>query len=150
MLDFVNPSSQLIDYPATPAAFCAIMQRAMELVGEKIPRAHLQEVAKIFTVLCWDFRDLQRHVYFQVSPAGEVCCPEAASAQTTVTIDSRVFHDAAFGKTSLATAFFLGKLKVQGISVLKLGKFTPLMKPFLESYCEACERHHEQQCCQQS
>jgi hypothetical protein len=59
-----------------------------------------------------------------------------------VTLDASALHDSAYGKTTFGTAFVMGKLKVKGIPALKLRKFIPLLKPFLESYREAWEAYH--------
>ena len=127
-----------------PQRFPAVMERTIQLVGQNVPRDKLQEVATVFHTLCWEFRDYGVKTYFLVSDAGEVDSSQewSGAVDSVITMDARTFHDAAFGKTNFGTAFLMGKLRVKGIPALKLGKFTPLLKPFLDSYQQACEEFH--------
>ena len=127
-----------------PQRFPAVMERTIQLVGQNVPRDTLQEVAKVFHTLCWEFRDYGVKTYFLVSDAGEVDSAQewSGAVDSVITMDARTFHDAAFGKANFGTAFLMGKLQVKGIPALKLGKFTPLLKPFLDSYQQACEESH--------
>lgn len=129
------------DFTIPADAFRGLMHRTIALVGQKMTRETLQAVSQVFQVMRWDFKDLGTSIFFLLSSDGAVRSADAheSEAQSTLQIDARTFHDAAYGRTSLGTAFLLGRLKVRGIPALKLGKFTPLLKPFLESYRQACE-----------
>jgi len=124
--------------------FLAVMQRTIQLVGQNVGRDKLQEVAKLFHTLCWEFRDYGVKAYFLVNDAGEVqsSLEWPGDVDSVIIMDARTFHDAACGKTNFGTAFLTGKLRVRGLPALKLGKFTPLLKPFLEGYQQACEELH--------
>lgn len=124
--------------------FLAVMERTIQLVGQNVPRDNLQEVAKVFHTLCWEFQDYGMKAYFLVSDGGEVdsAWEWSGAVDSVITMDARTFHDAAFGKTNLGIAFLMGKLRVKGIPALKLGTFTPLLRPFLDSYQQACEELH--------
>ena len=115
------------------------MQRTMELVGQTVPRSSLREVAKVFHTLCWRFPDNGVEMYFLVDDDGGVSSATdwTGSVDGVITLDAAVFHAAAFGKANLATAMLMGKLRISGISVLHLGKFAPLLKPFQSSYRQA-------------
>ncbi len=131
------PDSPLPDAQRFPA----VMERAMHLVGQRVPRSQLQEIATLFQCVCWEFPDYGLKSYFLVSEDGEVRSATAwvGAVDGVVTLDARTFHDAAFGKTSFGFAFFTGKLRVSGIQPMKLGRFMPLVQPFLESYQQACQ-----------
>ncbi|MDP7509664.1 MAG: SCP2 sterol-binding domain-containing protein [Dehalococcoidia bacterium] len=111
----------------------------MELVGQGVPRGSLREVAKVFHTLCWRFPDNGVEMYFLVDDDGGVSSATdwTGSVDGVITLDAAVFHAAAFGKANLATAMLMGKLRISGISVLHLGKFAPLLKPFQSSYRQA-------------
>jgi len=111
----------------------------MELVGQNVPQNSLREVAKVFHALCWKFPDNGVEMYFLLDPDSGVrsTLEWASSVDGVITLDAALFHDAAFGKGSLPTAFLMGKLRVSGISVRHLGKFAPLLKPFQNSYRQA-------------
>ena len=119
--------------------FLAVMQRTMELVGQTVPSSSLREVAKVFHTLCWKFPDNGVEMYFLVDDDGGVSSATdwTGSVDGVITMDAAVFHNAAFGKSNLATAMLMGKLRISGISVLHLGKFAPLLKPFQNSYRQA-------------
>lgn len=125
--------------------FPMVMERTINLVGGKIPQEKIRQVAQVFQTLCWDFKDYAIQAYFLVDGDGRVdyasTVPTAPDA--TITLDARVLHDSAFGRTSLGLAFITGKLRVKGIPALKLNKFVPLLEPFLESYRQAWEEFHE-------
>ncbi len=123
-----------------PQDFTGIMCRTIELVGANVPRSTLQKVAELLHALRWEFQDYGVKIYFLVNDQGDVDCATEWSGQvdSVITIDAYTFHKAAFGKTSFGAAMVMGKLHVQGISPLKLGKFTSLLKPFLDSYRQAC------------
>ncbi|MDO8751407.1 MAG: SCP2 sterol-binding domain-containing protein [Dehalococcoidia bacterium] len=131
------PESPLPDSQLFPA----VMERAMQLVGQKVPRSQLQEIATLFHTVCWEFPDYGLKRYFLVSDDGEVrsAAHWSGVVDGVVTLDASTFHAAAFGKTSFGLAFFTGRLRVSGIHPVKLGKFMPLLEPFLESYQQACQ-----------
>jgi len=120
--------------------FLAVVDRTIQLVGEKVPLETLREMAEVFHVLCWEFPDWGVQRYFILSDSGEV---ESTSewvgpVDSTITMDARTLHDIAFGYTSPIMAFFMGRLRVTGMPSAKLGKFLPLLEPFLASYRQAC------------
>ncbi|MFH1140636.1 MAG: SCP2 sterol-binding domain-containing protein [Chloroflexota bacterium] len=121
--------------------FPAVMERTIQLVGQRVPRSQLQEIATLFHTVCWEFPDYGIKSYFTLNGQGEVrgFAHWSGPVDGTVIMDARTFHDAAFGKTSFGLAFFTGKLRVSGIQPVKLGKFMPLLDPFLESYQQACQ-----------
>ena len=116
------------------------MRRTIQLVGTNIPRSTLQNVAKLLQALRWEFQDYGVNIYFLVNEQGDVDCATEWTGQVdgVITMDASTFHDAAFGKANLGAAMVMGKIHVQGISPLKLGKFASLLKPLLNSYCQAC------------
>ena len=120
--------------------FLAVMERTIELVGHCVPQATLQKVAQIFHSLRWEFQDFGVGVYFLVNDAGQVTSAKdwTGPVDSVISMDALTFHQAAFGKANLGTAMLMGKLRVEGISALSLGKFTPLLKPLLDSYRQAC------------
>ncbi len=121
--------------------FPDVMERAMQLVGQRVPRSQLQEIATLFHTVCWEFPDYGLKSYFTISDQGEVrsAAHWSGAVDGVVTLDARTFHDAAFGKTSFGFAFFTGKLRVSGIQPMKMGRFMPLLQPFLDSYQQACQ-----------
>ena len=120
--------------------FLAVMERTIHLVGRNVPRHTLQQVAEVLHALRWDFRDVNVRVYFLVNDAGEVSCHSdwPGPVDSSIAMDAVTFHDAAFGRANLGTALLMGKLRVEGISALKLGRFTSLLKPLLDNYRQAC------------
>lgn len=134
-------ASLLIEYPMPgPQEFPVVMCRTIQLVANNIPRPTLQKVAELLHTLRWEFKDYGVQIYFLLNDDGDV---ESASEWTgkvdsVVTMDATTFHKAAFGKASFGAAMVMGKLHVQGISPLKLGKFSTLLKPFQDSYRQAC------------
>ena len=125
-------------------SFPQIMQRTIQLVGCNVPRSTLQKVAQVFRSLRWDFPDYGLQIYFLVSEAGDVSCATdwQGPVDSVCAMDAETFHKAAYGKTNLGTALLMGKVRIEGISALSLGKFTPLLKPFLDSYRQACTEYH--------
>ncbi len=121
--------------------FPAVMERAIQLVGQRVPRSQLQEIATLFHTVCWEFPDYGFKSYFMISDQGEVRSATNwfGEVDGVVTLDASTFHDAAFEKISFSFALFTGKLRVSGIQPLKLGKFLPLVQPFLDSYQQACQ-----------
>ena len=119
--------------------FLAVMERTMELVGQSVPQNSLREVARVFHALCWKFPDNGIEMYFLVDDDGGVSSATGWTGPVdgVITMDASVFHDAAFGKGSLPTALLMAKLRISGISVMHLGKFAPLLKPFQSSYRQA-------------
>ena len=120
------------------------MQRTIQLVGHNAPRSTLRKVAEVFSSLRWDFQDYGLEIYLLVNEAGDVSCATEwqGPVDSVLAMDAGTFHQAAYGKTNFGTAFLMGKLRIQGISALSLTKFTPLLKPFLDSYRQACTELH--------
>ena len=123
-----------------PQDFTDVMRRTIELVGVNVPRSTLQKVAQLLHTLRWEFQDYGVKIYFLVNDQGDVDCATEWSGQvdSVITMDASTFHKSAYGKANFGTAMVMGKLHVQGISPLKFGKFTSLLKPFLDSYRQAC------------
>ena len=121
-------------------SFPQVMQRTIQLVGHTVPRETLQKVAQVFNSLRWDFKDYGIQIYFLVNEAGEVSCATnwEDPVDSVIAMDAATFHQAAYGKSNLGSALLMGKLHIEGISPLSLSKFTPLLKPFLDSYRQAC------------
>ena len=123
-----------------PSSFLGVMERTIQLVGNSMPRETLQKVAQVFHTLRWEFQDYGVQVYFLVNDAGEVSCARdwPGPVDSVIVMDASTFHNAAYGKTNFGTALLMGKLRIKGVSPLSLSKFTPLLKPFLDSYQQAC------------
>ena len=128
-----------------PEDFADVMRRTIRLVGTNVPRSTLQKVAELLHSLLWEFKDYGVKIYFLVDDQGDVDCATEWSGQvdSVITMDATTFHKAAFGKASFGAAMVMGKLHVQGISPLNLGKFTSLLKPFLDSYRQACSELYD-------
>ncbi|PKB72934.1 MAG: hypothetical protein BZY75_04500 [SAR202 cluster bacterium Io17-Chloro-G7] len=116
------------------------MRRTIQLVGADVPRTTLQKVAELLQTLRWEFKDYGVNLYFLVNDKGNVDCANEWSGKVdgVITMNASTFHDAAYGKANLGTAMLMGKIHIQGISPLKLGKFNSLLKPLLDSYRQAC------------
>ena len=123
----------------------SVMEQAIGLLGQKLKPPQIQEISQVFRTLCWSFKDCALQFYLLLDERGEIkYVPEISGIpDVTITLDVSTLHDSAYGKTTFGTAFVMGKLKVKGIPALKLGKFIPLLTPFLESYREAWEAYHE-------
>ena len=144
-IGFTNPAgaSPLIEKEHSlpgPQDFEGVMRRTIQLVGTTVPRTTLQKVAELLHALRWEFQDHGVKIYFLVNDQGDVDCATEWSGQvdSVITMDASTFHKIAYGKANFGAAMVMGKLRVQGISPLKLGKFTSLLKPFLDSYRQAC------------
>ena len=125
-------------------SFLAVMERTVQLVGDNVPLGTLQKVAEVLGALRWDFRDYDVRVYFLVNPAGVVNYAREwpGTVDAVVSMDALTFHKTAYGSASFGTALLMGKLSITGLSALNLIKFTPLLKPFLDSYRQACAEFH--------
>jgi putative sterol carrier protein len=123
----------------------SVMQKTIELLGRKLNSEQIKEIAQVFQTLCWNFKDYDFQGYLLLDEHGQIRYLPSLSSEpdATITLSTSTLHDAAYGKTTFGTAFVMGKLKVKGISALKLRNFIPLLKPFLESYREAWEAFHE-------
>jgi len=123
-----------------PSSFVGVMERTIQLVGNSMPRETLRKVAQVFHTLRWDFQDYGVQVYFLVNDAGDVSCAKdwTGPVDSVIVMDASTFHNAAYGKANFGTALLMGKLRIKGVSPLSLSKFTPLLKPFLDSYQQAC------------
>jgi putative sterol carrier protein len=112
-------------------------------LGQKLKPEQIEEIAQVFRTLCWDFKDRSFQAWFLLEKGKiQLITDDSRVPDATITLDSSTLHDAAYGKTTFGAAFVMGKLKVKGIPALKLRKFIPLLKPFLESYREAWEGYH--------
>ncbi len=125
-------------------SFPEVMQRTIQLVGRNAPKSVLQELAEVFRSLRWDFQDCGLQIYLLVDQAGDISCLREwqGPVDSVFSMDAATFHQAAYGKTNFGAAFLMGKLRIEGISPLSLSKFTPLLKPFLDSYRQACAEFH--------
>jgi hypothetical protein len=61
---------------------------------------------------------------------------------SVIAMDAVTFHKTAYGAANFGTALLMGKLSITGISALTLTGFTPLLRPFLDSYRQACAEFH--------
>ena len=95
--------------------------------------------------LRWEFRDYGIRVHVLFNDAGGVCCAIdwAGPVDSVISMDAATFHKAAFGKQTFGAALLMGKLRVEGISALNLSRFSSLLKPFLESYRQACAEWYD-------
>ena len=128
-----------------PQDFAGVMHRTIQLVGANVPRTTLQKVAELLHALRWEFQDYGVDIYFLVNDHGDVDCATEWSGQVdgVITMDASTFHNAAFGKANFGAAMLMGKIHIQGISPIKLGKFISLLKPFLDSYRQACGEFYD-------
>lgn len=122
-----------------------VMQRTIELVGQKLKAEQIKEIAKVFPTLCWNFKDYALEVYILLDEKGNIkYTPDSVGTHgASITMDTATLHGSAYGKTTFGRAFITGKLKIKGVPALKLTKFMPLLNPFLESYREAWEAYNE-------
>ena len=136
MIDSQLPSSD---------KFLGVMERTIQIVGDTVPRSTLQKVAEVLNVLHWEFQDYAVGLYFLVDDAGEVTCSTdwTGKVDSTIRMDAETFHNAANGKTNFGTALLMGKLHVEGLSAMNLGRFISLLKPFLDGYQQACVEFHD-------
>ena len=121
------------------------MERTIQLVGHNVPRRALQNVAEVLHALRWDFQDYGVRVCFLVNDAGDVSCANnwSGAVDSVISMDAGAFHNAAFGKANFGTALLMGKLRVEGVSALNLSRLTLLLKPFLDSYRQACAEFYD-------
>ena len=127
-----------------PQMFLEVMERTIQLVGQKMPRSTLQGVAEAFRSLRWNFPDYGLQIYFLVNEAGDVSCATEwrGPVDCVLAMDAGTFHQAAYGKINFGAALLTGKLSIQGVSALNLSKFTPLLTPFLDGYRQAYNEYH--------
>lgn len=128
-----------------PQRFLGVMERAIHLLGTNISRSNLQKVAEVLQALRWEFRDYGMELHVLLNHAGDVSCSTnwAGPVDSVISMDAATFHNAAFGKQNLGAALLMGKLRVEGISALNLSRFSSLLKPFLESYRQACAESYD-------
>jgi hypothetical protein len=121
--------------------FPVVIERAIQLLGQRVLKSQLQEIATLFHTICWEFPDYGLKSYFIISDEGEIWSAAnwSGAVDGVVTMGASTFHDAAFEKISFSSALVTGKLRVSGIQPLKLGAFMPLVQPFLDSYQQACQ-----------
>jgi len=121
--------------------FPAIMRRTIEHVGDRLPVEQRRELAAVFRSLCWEFPDYGVKSYFLFDDEAEVtyddALPGGGAPDASVRMNAKTLHDVATGRTSFALAFVMGRLRVRGIPVRKLSRFTPLVDPFLDCYRDA-------------
>jgi len=134
--DIVMPNAQQLK---------TIMQRTIELVGQKLKVEQIREIAKVFPTLCWYFKDCALEIYILLDENGNIkYTPDSPGIHgASITMDTTTLHNSAYGRTSFGRAFITGKLKIKGVPALKLTKFMPLLNPFLDSYREAWEAYNE-------
>ena len=116
------------------------MERTIDLLGNNISRSSLKNVAEVLHTLRWEFRDYGLQIHVLISDSGDVGCATdwTGPVDSVISMDAATFHKAAFGKLNLGAALLMGKLRFEGISALNLTRFSSLLKPFLESYRQAC------------
>ncbi len=121
-------------------SFLGVMERTIHLLGTNVSRSNLQKVAEVLHALRWEFSDYGIRVHVLLNDAGDVSCATdwTGPVDSVISMDAATFHKAAFGKQNFGTALLMGKLRVEGISALNLSRFSSLLKPFLESYRQAC------------
>ena len=121
------------------------MERTIHLLGTNVSRSNLQKVAEVLPALRWEFRDYGIRVYVLLNDAGDVSCATdwTGPVDSVISMDAATFHKAAFGKQNFGAALLMGNLRVEGISALNLSRFSSLLKPFLESYRQACAEWYD-------
>jgi alkyl sulfatase BDS1-like metallo-beta-lactamase superfamily hydrolase len=123
----------------------SVLKRTIERMNHRLNPEKIKEIAQVFQIFCWNFKDKNQKAYLLLDKKGVIKYATRFDGEpdAIITLDSIILHNAAYNKTTLGTAFVMGKLKVKGISALRLRKFIPLLKPFLESYREAWEVYCE-------
>lgn len=118
------------------------MRRAVELAAQRIPVSEVRRAAQICRTLCWEIRDYRLRAYLLFREDGTIGYSTSSFAipEGSVSMESSLLHQAAFGDTSaLAIAFLTGQVRVTGGPAENLDFFLPFLKPFLEGYRQACE-----------
>ena len=121
--------------------FPRVMEKTIQLTGQKVSSKTIKKLAEIFTSLCWEFSDYQQQVYTLLDGEGRFRYVESidGEAEAQITMKAEQLHSVVYGRASFPKMFLSGQIKVRGLPKLKLFKFAPLLGPFLDSYREACE-----------
>ncbi len=119
-----------------------VLKETIERLNKKLTQEQIQRLAEAFHIIFWEFPDQSITMHLVVdkhSQSVKYATSIDGEPQMRISMDTSVLDDAAYGRTSFGIAFITGKMKVKGLHPLKLRKFIPLLKPFLESYREAME-----------
>ena len=121
--------------------FPQVMEKTIQLTGEKLPSKNVKGLAKIFHSLCWEFPDYQVQVYTVLDDEGHFNYAGTIDgvADAQITMNAEQLHSVVYGRANMPKMFLTRQIKVRGLPTLKLMKFAPLLGPFLDSYKEACE-----------
>ena len=124
-----------------PELFSKVMERTLQLTGEKVSAKSVRNLAKIFASLCWEFPDYGLLLYTVLDGEGRFSRVESIDGQADaqITMDAKQLHNVVYGRGNLPKMFLTGQVKVRGLPIFKLMRFVPLLSPFLDSYREACE-----------
>jgi len=122
--------------------FEKVLKETIERLNKKLTQEQIQGLAGAFQTVCWEFPDQSIKMILIINkhnPSIKYATSIDGKPQMSISTDTSVLDDAAYGRTSFGIAFITGKLKVKGLHPLKLRQFIPLLKPFLESYREVME-----------
>ena len=122
-------------------SFPSVIQRTLELTGQKVPETSVRNLYKIFATLRWEFPDYGLSVYTVLDDEGRFNYADSivGNPDAEITLNAEQLHQVVYGRGNMPKMFLTGKIKLKGVPKLKLIKFVPLMGPFLDSYKEACE-----------
>jgi len=122
-----------------------LLNRATSLARIALEPETLASVSEVFQVVRWQFVDHDLDAYLVIDEAGglSVVSQPPREADGTIKLEAAVLHDVALGKMPMAMAFLGGKMRLQGLPALKMRRFIPLFKPFLEGYRQAWQEIKE-------
>ena len=118
-----------------------MLQRTLELTGDKVSAESVGKLYKIFRSLRWDFPDYGMSAFTVLTPEGAFGYAESIAGEpdARITMDAARLHQVVYGRGNMAKMFLSGQIKLSGVPMHKLMRFVPLLGPFLDSYRQACE-----------
>jgi len=118
-----------------------VYKKTFELMRESAKKEDLEDVSEEFETLCIEFKDCGKKFCIAISDEGEMSILEEplANPDCTITTDVGTMHDLAMGTTNEVKAYLSGKIKIAGVSPLKIQKLLPKLGPLDECYKKALE-----------
>ena len=122
-------------------SFTELMEKTLELTGQKIPPKSVRNLYQIFTSLMWEFPDYNISLYTILNDEGQFKYAKILNGKPDahIILKAEQLHQVVYGRGNMPKMFLTGQIKLIGIPKLKLMKFVPLLGPFLDSYKEAYE-----------
>jgi putative sterol carrier protein len=123
----------------TKEEFPLVMEKTFGFVGDLTPKEGLAALSDVVETICFEFPDYEKKYFLTVNSEGELTrsTEPPKKVDCTITMNSDTLHSLMTGKTSETSAYMSGKLKVKGISPLKLQKILPKLGPLDEYYEKA-------------